>query len=68
MTAICDIVTEKMDEYARQLADLDPAGHSSVKKYVDAGFTEVALVQVGQNQAEFCDLYARELGPTLHAL
>lgn len=40
----------------------------SVKQFVDAGFTEVALVQGGQNQAEFCDFYARELAPALKAL
>lgn len=34
VTAICDIVPEKMDDYARQLAELDPAGHAEVKKYV----------------------------------
>jgi G6PDH family F420-dependent oxidoreductase len=40
----------------------------SVKQFVDAGFTEVALVQGGQNQAEFCDFFARELAPALRAL
>ncbi|MDP9363718.1 MAG: LLM class F420-dependent oxidoreductase [Chloroflexota bacterium] len=40
----------------------------SVKQFVDAGFDEVAIVQGGQNQAEFCDFFARELAPTLRAL
>jgi G6PDH family F420-dependent oxidoreductase len=39
-----------------------------VKPFVDAGFTEVALIQIGQNQAEFCDYFAQELGPALRAL
>ena len=39
-----------------------------VKQFVDAGFGEVAIVQGGQNQAEFCDFFARELAPALKAL
>ncbi len=56
------------------IAEMVPCGPSAdriaegVKRFVDAGFDEVALVQIGQNQAEFCDFYARELGPTLKAL
>lgn len=62
------VVTEE------QVAQMVPCGPDldkiteSVKKFVDAGFTEVALVQAGQNQAEFCELYARELGSKLRAL
>ena len=40
----------------------------SVKQFVDAGYTEVALVQIGPRQPEFCDLFARELAPALRAL
>jgi G6PDH family F420-dependent oxidoreductase len=40
----------------------------SVKAWVDAGFTELALVQIGPEQDAFCDFYARELGPALRAL
>jgi G6PDH family F420-dependent oxidoreductase len=40
----------------------------SVKQFVDAGFTELALVQVGLEQAAFCDFFVRELGPALRAL
>lgn len=40
----------------------------SVKKYVDAGFTEVSLMQVGPLQAEFVDVFQRELGPELRKL
>jgi len=40
----------------------------AVKQWVAAGFTELALVQIGPTQAEFCDFYARELGPALRAL
>jgi len=35
--------------------------------FTDAGFTDVALVQIGDDQAGFCDLFARELGPKLRA-
>jgi G6PDH family F420-dependent oxidoreductase len=37
----------------------------SVRQFVDAGYTEVAFVQIGPEQAAFCDLFARELGPVL---
>lgn len=40
----------------------------SVRKFADAGFTEVALVQIGPEQAAFCDLFERELGPKLRAI
>ena len=40
----------------------------SIKQWVDAGFTELALMQIGPHQAEFCDFYTRELGPALQAL
>jgi hypothetical protein len=41
---------------------------ASVKEFVDAGFTEVALVQIGPEQATFCDLFERELAGKLRAL
>jgi hypothetical protein len=40
----------------------------AVKQWVDAGFSELALVQIGPTQAAFCDFYVRELGPALRAL
>jgi G6PDH family F420-dependent oxidoreductase len=67
------------EAYARfvreeDIAELVPCGPSvegivrGVREFVDAGFGEVALVQIGDTQAAFCDLYARELAPALRAL
>ena len=40
----------------------------AVREYADAGFTDVALVQIGdRRQQEFLDLAAKELIPTLRA-
>jgi len=39
-----------------------------VKQFVDAGFTEVAITQVGPDQAAFCEVFERELGPELRKL
>lgn len=39
-----------------------------MQQFVDAGFGEVALVQIGDTQAEFCEFYARELSSALRAL
>jgi G6PDH family F420-dependent oxidoreductase len=56
------------------VAQMIPCGPSvdnivqSVKQWADAGFTELALVQIGPEQAAFCDFVARELGPALRAL
>ncbi|HET6166100.1 MAG TPA: LLM class F420-dependent oxidoreductase [Marmoricola sp.] len=47
--------------------DLDPIV-TAVREYVDAGFTDVALVQVGdEHQRDFLDLAGKELLATLHA-
>ena len=45
----------------------DVAAHvEAVRPFVDAGFTHVALVQIGgQTQAEFVSFAARELLPAL---
>ena len=40
----------------------------AAKKWADAGFDELALVQLGDTQAEFCEFYRRELGPRLAQL
>lgn len=40
----------------------------AIGQWVDAGFTELALLQIGPYQAEFCDFYAREFGPALTSL
>jgi G6PDH family F420-dependent oxidoreductase len=47
--------------------DLDPIV-AAVREYVDAGFTDVALVQIGDaHQRDFLDLAGKELLATLHA-
>ena len=57
-----------------QIAELVPCGPSvegivqGVKQFTDAGFDQVALVQIGQTQAEFCDFYERNLASALKAL
>ena len=40
----------------------------SVKQDVDAGSTEVALVQIGPDRTGFCHLFQRELGAKLRLL
>jgi G6PDH family F420-dependent oxidoreductase len=39
----------------------------AVQKFVEAGFTDVALVQIGPDQAGFCAFYERELRKALTA-
>jgi G6PDH family F420-dependent oxidoreductase len=57
-----------------QVAEAIPSGPNiekivdTVRKYVDAGFTELALNQIGPEQEAFCDFYGRELGPALRML
>lgn len=41
---------------------------TAVKAYAEAGFTDVALVQIGPEQAAFCDAFEREIGPALRKL
>jgi G6PDH family F420-dependent oxidoreductase len=46
----------------------DPEKHASViRKYVDAGYDEIYVAQVGPNQEGFFDFYCRELAPLLAA-
>lgn len=47
----------------------DPEGIvEAVRPFAEAGFTHVALVQVGQNQKEFCNFYEKELKDALKKL
>lgn len=39
-----------------------------VKQFTDAGFSHVALVQIGDRQKEFCDFYESELSSKLKSL
>ena len=40
----------------------------SLRLYVDAGYTEVALTQIGPDQDGFCKVFIEELGPKLRKL
>jgi G6PDH family F420-dependent oxidoreductase len=40
----------------------------AVKQFADAGFTQVAFVQIGPDQEAFCEFYANELAPALAKL
>ena len=44
--------------------DLEPYVES-IQAFRDAGFTELALVQIGSEQKAFCEWYATELRPAL---
>jgi hypothetical protein len=44
----------------------DPDRHlEAIQQYVDAGFDEVHLSQIGDDQAGFLDFYATKLAPRL---
>jgi G6PDH family F420-dependent oxidoreductase len=59
------LVTE--DQMAKKIScGPDPKVHAAVvKKYVDAGFDEVYISQVGPDQEGFFEFYERELRPLL---
>jgi hypothetical protein len=56
------------------IAEVVPCGPSAdgivegVGKFVEAGFDQVALLQIGDQQREFCEFYATDLAPALGAL
>ena len=56
------------------IAELVPCGPDpepivdGVRQFAEAGFTQVALVQIGDAQGEFCDFYASELAGTLRSV
>jgi G6PDH family F420-dependent oxidoreductase len=58
----------------QDVARLVPCGPSAagivegVRGFVDAGFNQVALIQIGGSQREFCDFYASDLAPALRDL
>jgi hypothetical protein len=44
----------------------DPERHlASLRQYLDAGFDEVYISQIGDDQAGFFDFYRKELAPRL---
>ncbi|HEU5003976.1 MAG TPA: TIGR03557 family F420-dependent LLM class oxidoreductase [Actinomycetota bacterium] len=47
----------------------DPERHvAAITRYVEAGFDEIFVTQIGDDQAGFLDFYARELRPRLEGL
>jgi G6PDH family F420-dependent oxidoreductase len=40
----------------------------AVKSFADVGYTDISLVQIGPNQAEFQQFFQQELGPALREL
>ncbi len=65
---LADEVTEEM------VAESVPCGPDldkivdSLRLYVEAGYTEVAITQIGPDQAGFCKVFTEELGPKLRKL
>ena len=65
---LADLATEEM------VADAVPCGPDldqiaeAVKPYVDAGFTEISLTQIGPDQEGFCKIFQQELGAKLRTL
>jgi coenzyme F420-dependent glucose-6-phosphate dehydrogenase len=63
--AIARLVT--IDDFTnRVLITSDLAKHTEqIQRYVDMGFDEIHLHNVGRNQAEFIDTFGREVLPNL---
>jgi len=65
---LADLVTEEM------VAESVPCGPDldkiveSIKPFVDAGFTEVAITQIGPDQEGFCKIFEAELASKLRSL
>jgi hypothetical protein len=66
--AVADLATEEM------VAESVPCGPDldkileSIKPFVDAGFTEVAITQIGPDQNGFCKIFEAELRSKLRKL
>ncbi|GII82883.1 LLM class F420-dependent oxidoreductase [Sphaerisporangium siamense] len=62
---LAEIVTEEQATAASPCGP-DPEEHAeAIRKYVDAGFDEVYVNQIGPNQEAFFEFYAREVLPRL---
>jgi len=63
--AVAELVTE--DQLAKVVpCGPDPEKHLNViRQYIAAGYDHVCIHQVGPNQEEFMDFYAREILPKL---
>jgi G6PDH family F420-dependent oxidoreductase len=65
---VADIATEEMVTASIPCGpDLDKIVES-LKIYVDAGYTEIAITQIGPDQKGFCDVFRKELGPKARKL
>ena len=54
------------DEVARSITcGPDPEVHAPSRKYVEAGYDEIFVAQVGDDQRGFLDFYSKELRPIL---
>ena len=59
------LITEEMIEENLPCGP-DPERHiSAIKEYVDAGYDEVYINQIGPNQEEFFSFYAEQILPEL---
>ena len=65
---LADLATEEM------IAESIPCGPDldkiveSIKPFVEAGFTEVAITQIGPDQRGFCEVFQKELAAKLRTL
>ncbi|MFC4535948.1 LLM class F420-dependent oxidoreductase [Sphaerisporangium dianthi] len=62
---LAEMVTEQ-DATAATPCGPDPEAHvEAIKQYVDAGFDEIYISQIGHDQEAFFDFYAKEVLPRL---
>jgi coenzyme F420-dependent glucose-6-phosphate dehydrogenase len=59
----CQMVSEEMAVDGIVCSDEPSAHMEMIKKYVDAGYTHVAIHQIGIDHSRFFDLYSREVVP-----
>ena len=56
------------DFTGRMLISADPEKHrAEIQKFIDHGFDQVYLHNVGRNQAEWIEVFGRDVLPKLHA-
>ena len=52
----------------RMLISSDPEAHrAEIQKFLDMGFDQVYLHNVGRNQAEWIEVFGRDVLPKLHS-
>jgi hypothetical protein len=64
---LAELVTEDMTAEGKALGDRVEDYVEAVRTYVDAGYDEVYISQVGRDQAGFFDFWDRELRDALQA-